>query len=412
MSLLALAAVTGLVVTQASHVDYTTSVRTEGRLRRIASSVDRADEGELVLNPRVGLRLSAGTLQTVVEYAPHAVVRGQPFTGGGSEVLHAGTVQLALSPDRLTTLRLIEDISWGEFRFTAPGVATPGAPGAPVLPGTPDDGGFSGAPDSGVSGSLAPLEPIRLIRSNARLVLELAPTRRSAFTLAGGYEFSGGVDEPSRLQMPLQQGPFASIIAEHRWSRRDVWSTEVSVREARFDTGTRVSLGHWTAGWRHSVDRNTDLSLGAGVGAGRTSGDERISPEWQLLPHGQLTLTHTFPPQHHAVVGAVSALVVPAVNPFTAVLEQRIGAQASLQWRPMPQLDVGLRASAASRLFVGSIERQQLLVGAVSVTRSLNTWSALEGQLGWSWERGGALESVRRQWLAGVSFVATREGAL
>lgn len=403
MSLLALAALTGLVVNQTSHVDYTTSVRAEGRLRRIAPSADRGDEGELVLNPRVGVRLSAGTLQTAVEYAPHAVVRGQPFTGGGSEVLHAGTVQLALSPDRLSTLRLIEDLSWGEFRFTAPGVATPGSP---------DGEGFSGAPDPGVSGSLAPLEPIRLIRSNARLVLELAPTRRSTFTLVGGYELSGGIDEPSRRQMPLQQGPFGSVIAEHRWSRRDVWSTEVSFREARFDTGTRVSLGHWTAGWRHSVDRNTDLSLGAGVGAGRTLGDERISPQWQLLPHGQLTLAHTFPPQHHALVGTVSALIVPAVNPFTALLERRVGAQASLHWRPLPELDLGLRASAASRLFAPSIERQQLLVGVLSVTRALNTWSAVEGQFGWSWERGGAADPVRRQWLAGVSFVATREGAL
>lgn len=422
MPAFALVALTGLVVTATPHVDYATSVRAEGRLRLIDVTTSSASEGELAVNPRAGLQLKAGTLETELEYAPYAVVRGQPFSrGGGSEVLHAGTLLLGLRPDRRTVVRFIEDISYGQFRFTAPGVTTPGVPGAPGLPDAPGSGtgsgsgigsGPAGAPDPAVPGSFAPLEPIWLIRSNARLSLDVAATRRSAFTLAGGYELSGGVDEPSRAQMPLQQGPFASVAAQYRWTRRDQLSTELSARESGFDTGTRISLAQWTSTWRHSVARNTDLALGAGAGAGRVLWHPQAEPDWQLLGNGQAILVHRFIPREQELIGAVGAQLSPVVNPFTAVLEQRLETQASLQWRPVPRVQTAVRASAASRLFSAAQVRQQVVVGTASVSWAPSQWGAVEGLMAWSWERGGVHEPIRRQWIAGVAFVASREGAL
>ncbi len=393
-----LATISGLVMAAAPRVDYQAIARSEAQVRRVESNDGTTHDAELALSPRAAVLLGWDVTTAELEYAPFLMLRA--FSAESDrELLHNAAVRLAHRPDRLTTLRLNQEASYGQYRFRLLDVAGSGGPGS---------AGPSGAGPTPGTGSLAPHELVDFVRSDTRLIAEFLLSRVTTLSTSAGWEISGGADDASRRRMPLQRGPTAEASLSQRVSRTQTLSAEASYRDRSFmGAGSRISLGQLRVTWVNELDPDTGLTVSAGAGMGRERATGAEWTPWYVLPDAQASLVRRVGFLGNQFSASLTGQLAPTINPFTAALEHRAEVRATLDWARGDLLRGGLYASGSSRLFSAPELRQQLaLLGAFAGVR-LSTWSALEGSLAWSWERAGIGGPIRRQWQAGLSFVAT-----
>ncbi len=387
-----LATVAGVVMAASPRVDYQAIAQSAAQVRRVESNDGTTHDAELALSPRAEVLLGWSTTRAEIEYAPFLVFRALTEEND-RELLHNAAVRLAHQPDRLTTFRLNQEAAYGQYRFRLLQVPSSGGPG---------DAGPTPAIDG-----LPPPELVNFVRSDTRLIAERLLSRLTTLSTTAGWEVSGGADDAARRRMPLQRGPTAEASLSHRLSRNQVLSAEATYRDRSFlGAGSRIALGQLRVTWGREFNPDTGLTVSAGAGVGRERAAGADWTPWYVLPDTQVSLARRFRFRGNQFSGSLSGQFAPTINPFTASLEQRVEARASLDWARGDVLRAGAYASGSSHLFSPREERQQVgLLGASAGVR-LSNWSALEGTLGWSWERAGEGGPIRRQWQAGLSFVA------
>ncbi|MGA9525583.1 MAG: hypothetical protein WBV82_29260 [Myxococcaceae bacterium] len=402
MTASAFALIAGIALSSAPRVEHEVSARSEGRLRLMSGEGD-AQDTELALQPRAEVLLDWETATAQVSYAPQLNVR-ELLGPRNVELLHLGELGFTFSPNRTTTVRLSEELGYGEYRFNVLGGSLGSGSGAPVDGPQLPTGGAGQAPGAG---GLPPRDVINFVRSNTRLNADFQLSRRLTLTTSAGWEISGGADAPSREQMPLQRGPFTEVGLSLQRSRFDVLSSAISYLDRSVVGGSRVSLGGLRVAYQRDLDRSTDLMLSAGAGVGRERQDGGAWTPWSLYPEARVGLSRQFRFGDQRLAANVTGQFTPSINPFTAALEKRVEARAGLDWSRGDLLRSGLHATASTPVLGGAEDRQQLaLLGANAGVR-LTDWSELEASLGWSWERDAREGPPRRQWLAGIAFVAT-----
>ena len=395
----ALATLAGVVLAASPRVDFQAIARSEARVRAVESNDGATQDAELALSPRAVVLLGWGVTRAEVEYAPFLVLRALPAEND-RELLHNAAVRLAHRPDRLTTLRLNQEAGYGQYRFR--------------LIDAPSSGGPGGAGPTPGTGGLPPLELVDFVRSDTRLIAEFLLSRLTTLSTSAGWEVSGGADDASRQRMPLQRGPTAEASLSQRLSRNQMLAAVASYRDRFFmgGGGSRISLGQLRITWDREIDPDSGLTVSTGAGVGRERAAGAGWTPWYVLPDAQASLSRRFRFRGNQLSGTLSGHLAPTINPFTATLEQRVEARVTLDWARSDLLRGGLYGSGSSRVFSTPEDRQQVgLIGASAGVR-LSSWSALEGTLAWSWERAGDGGPVRRQWQAGLSFVAMADSTV
>lgn len=298
----------------------------------------------------VALAFEGRRSRLLLSYAPTFTLTD--FTGNRSRQL-LNTVTLGLGyRGRRYVLALTEAVSYGQRRFTGltPPEVNPvtGMVVTQVVPGP---------------ATVLYANSVTQATANFRL------TRRQELMLVVGYNIGGGINEESRLTLPLVSGPRAETRWTYRLTLRDNLGTSLTALRVHthdkpinaaepVNTGSVALTEHWTHVWEKST--TTDLSAGVAL---LVEGE----PRKRTKPYGQgfATFTRTFPTAHrHAVIqllaGAGVAILVDQVSGQAQPV-----AQANLQgaWSQNPvrlYLNVGaiksLESSQANAAEVATAE--------------------------------------------------------
>lgn len=293
---------------------------------------------QLLLEPAVMVLLGRGVVTFRVSYAPRlqAIFSGP---GSGTYAMQRLNLDLDLQLDPRWTLAMRLAGSYGTQSYV-------GAAGLPV--GTPP----GTAPPPTPFPNATSLEYWRA-EMLAQLTGRLAPT--STLRLTAALVGQGGINQASQVSMPPQFGPRLDAALELSAGRLDFWTTSAFVWGMKlwrtvpagdgFLESTRESL---VAGvmesWRHRIGTQTELSLGLG-GAYGTSESTTVFSYGRFMPTAEVRVQHDVPLEPGVVAAAgeerrplsrlqftVSAALSPYVDPYTAVVYDRLVAATAVDW--------------------------------------------------------------------------------
>ena len=285
---------------------------------------------DLATTPMAELRLHARRAEFDVSYAPSFTL-GDIETGGTFQLFQIADARLRFVAHR-TTLTLGTAGSYGDYNFT---YLTPTS--TPVGPTPP--------PPQAVPTA----ETVRY--GSARTAASIRHTwRRWSFTISGEHSVAGGLDEPSRVFVPLISSPSASLSLAWDATRRDALTTtalasvvDSTPRPCNPATGgpplipnaltpTCAPNDEWAElreSWRHVLGRGAFLTLAAGASVVRQQIDRGATETYQPEPEGEATLSFDLgAAQPWRSRLELTARVTPLVDIRYAIVESRAEAAA------------------------------------------------------------------------------------
>jgi hypothetical protein len=338
---------------------------------------------QLLVEPTIAFLVGRGTVTTRVAYTPRLQMI---FTGPG-EGAYANhrlfaDVDLRLAP--VWTLAIRAAGSYGTQSFVGTAGASAGLPPGTAPPPTPIPSATS-------------LEYWRA-ELLAQATGRLGPT--TTLRLTGAATGQGGISQESQLSMPPQVGPRLDAALEVAGSRLDIWTTDAYATgmhlwrtlpvPSGFVSSERQSLVLGALeSWRHQAAARTELVLSLGLAYG-TSGSTTVFSYDRWMPTGEVRVQHDVPLEPGVVPAAgeerrlnsrlqftVSAALAPYVDPYSAIVYDRLVGAAAADWTLGANWHVAGYASGAMDVLADNVPRRY---GSASVT------------LGWSPSRYATIE--------------------
>jgi hypothetical protein len=314
-----------------------------------------------------------------LRYAPLLYVFVPEAPGeSGVSVLNRVNYELMTQLSHTTSLSLTGSFWYGDQNFSP--VVNQGLPPGPGTgpPGTP--------PPPGV---LPQVQIIKVISSYSQLSFSVVTSPTVKLTFSGGYVYTEGADASSRLQLPLQHGPFVLLRSDVAVSQRDTLTSILRVGLLTYgaiywaagavtETGSTVSVPHFQEGlyllgseltgqWGHqeSKELRTELAAGVAVFNQSSSQDVLISQPGDLVwlgrafpvpaattvdPIIRARLLYRFFSDLQPVDFTLFAALAPLLNQFAGQVYERLEGSAALDWTLSPFVRVGASGGVADTL--------------------------------------------------------------
>jgi hypothetical protein len=200
------------------------------------------------------------------------------------------------------------------------------------------------APSGGAPARLlelrAPASTVRFLDSGATLGVDGRPTRRLAVRAAAALEDSRGLGAGSAA-MPEMRELRATAGLARDLTRADVVGLDLAAARATFETGGDASLATLGASWAHAATRSLRLRLAAAASRAR-SGTAPI----RTIPGGEAELDATAALDGRPFRARAALRAGPALDRFTAGVQERIGVDGALGWDPAPRWSLDALAAA------------------------------------------------------------------
>lgn len=408
---------------QAVDAQYLVDARTELRTRNTQPGSTGVLTQEFELRPSAGLLLGSDDARLGVAYRPSLIFR-DPFALGPVALLHRGVLDFSWRFPRVTVTAQA-DGSWGTNDLSA------------IRPQDSQAAGSVEVPTLGL---------VPWVRLYGRAGLDAVVTTRVTLGGDAGYQLSGSTD--ARPDLPLQQGPFAtlrlrwaprpqdslttSVLGAHAWFYRASFTvTPVPVPPATTPTPlprTEVqTVAQALESWQHTFTPRTSLTATAGVAFTREQVREEVRFEGFDGPTSstQLLYTEVLPVAalsgSHRLVGGgtvdlrATVRVGPFADRYTGAVYERLEALAQAEWAPTRVLVVTGSAGGGWAVPVG---RAQQAGDRIVYADALVAWTAqrfllVQGnaRLAWSEQPRFAIPGSL-QWLLGVAVTVRDAGAL
>jgi hypothetical protein len=291
-------------------------------------------------------------------------------------VLNRVSYEAATQLNRTANLSLNGALWFGEQNYspvvnfgTPPGAGAGLPPGATLPPG-----------------QLPQVQLLRIISSFTQLTFSFSSSPTAQFAFAGGYIYTEGANAASRLQLPLQQGPFVLARSDVLLNERDTLTPALRMALLRYgpifwaagsttESGSTVTVPHFQEGlelvsteltlrWGHQETRllRTELAAGLGVFNQSASQDVLSGQSGDLVGFGRAFLvpadTSVDPiVRARLVAGFLSeaqpleltlyAGLAPLVNQFSGTVYERVEGTVSADWTLSPFVRVGVTGGVA-----------------------------------------------------------------
>ena len=243
--------------------------------------------------------------------------------------------------DHSLNVTLSEDASGGAFN-TVGGPFPQTTPMAGTMPTT-------GQPAQTPPQQVVPNASTLVWSASTRTALSMQAqvNRVASLTLGASYLTNGGIDAPSRKIFPEQYGPRADASFSYTLSRQDqlvtlayAFATQFTAGQCYdFATGTFVigmmqctpaaQLALVSEGIRHALDRETTLSVDAGISWARSRSTDSVPFQESLYPNGDVELRRSLG-MHGASSVLVGAAIFPVLDWRTAVVNERLQGHVTL----------------------------------------------------------------------------------
>lgn len=243
---------------------------------------------------------------------------------------------------RRTVISFGQSGSYGERNFRSLSV-TPRealARPEPAEPGGGEPRPSEPGPRDGVGGTIPPaeIEPISIdeaVRVGALLGgvgFSSLLSRRTEVTGYAGYDYSGGLDELSRLVYPVYYGPFGSLGLRYRISATDGVSTHVTARRATNFDGEVATIATLEQRWSHRWSDGLETEIGTGVAVV----DSDIAPEGPSLPPylpvGWGALSYRSRLAYEVTVTTATLIIMPGLDRLTGIIDERAELRVEQRW--------------------------------------------------------------------------------
>ena len=393
-------------------------------------SLDLEGKVETLVGTNLSPGVPPGTVSTLFNFTPGVVLKDLSQTGQlklsytpllyffvpsgvfPSEllVLNRFTYEATNALSRTVSLSLTGALWFGDVNYSP--VVSLGAP-----PGT-----GTGQPPGTVlpPGQLPQVQLIRVLTSSTQLSLGLITSSTVVVTLAAGFLYSEGTNAASRLELPLQRGPYLLARSDVQLNERDTLTPALRVGLLSYgpifqtggagtENGSTVVIPHFQEGlnlfgteltlkWGHQEGRELHTEFAAGAALfNESSSYDVITDQGPLLwysrsslvpantfvdPIVRATLLYRVNPEEEQplVLGAFAALA-PVINQFQGTVYERVEASLSADWGPSPTLRLSAFAALAD-----SFSPQELDVrGEVRAvwTPATSVALALGGRVAW-----------------------------
>ncbi len=278
---------------------------------------------------------------------------------------------------RTSSISLIGALWFGDQNYS-PVVNQGLAPGS----GTGQPSGIPPPP-----GQLPAVQIIRVITSTTQLGFTLATSATVQLAFAAGFLFSEGANDASRLELPLQRGPFVLARSEFLLSERDTLTPALrvgflsygpifwtagstvengsSVTVAHFQEGLELLASELTLKWGHQESRalRTEAAVGLAVFNQSSSSDVPVGQTGELLwyarsipvpaetfpePIARATvLYNVFPDEEPPLQLGATAALAPILNQFAGTVYERVEGILTADWTLSPFVRLGALAGEA-----------------------------------------------------------------
>jgi hypothetical protein len=335
---------------------------------------------DLETTPGVKIWLHSRRWEVTAGYAPQLSLL-QIGAGAQPSVLHSAGVSATLH-DRLSSISFYEDASYGDQTFTSL------APDPTIAPGSP------------------PLEPIpaaeiiHYASSRTGCSARLSAPRRWVFVALLEYALSGGIDASSRAALPFQSGPHGAISAGYAASRADSVTASFDVSRTLFSSGEDDVLAQLIESWRHAFGRDTESTLGAGIGWTATRDGAFDSIHWMTYPIATAALTRRFRPAR--VETGLSLQLSPVVNRLNGAVGEWLEGTATAKWSPRRALAVEGQIGAAQSIQQTQAGALTFVLDAVTVSYRVNDVVELHGGARSAWTSTVGVDTSPFLWVAFV----------
>ncbi len=287
-------------------------------------------------------------------------------------VLNRVSYEAATELDRTAKLSLNGSLWFGEQNYspvvnlgTAPGAGAGLPPGAPLPPG-----------------QLPQVQLLRIISSFTQLTFSFSSSPTAQFAFSGGYIYTEGANASSRLQLPLQQGPFVVARSDVLLNERETLTPSLRVGLLRYgpifwaagattESGSTVTVPHFEEGlqivstelalrWGHQETRLLRTELAAGVGVFNQSASQdvlsglvwfgqslHVPADTSVDPIVRARLVATFLSEAQPLELTLYAGLAPLVNQFSGTVYERVEGSVSADWTLNPFVRVGVTGGVA-----------------------------------------------------------------
>ncbi len=352
-------------------------------------TIDLQGKLETVVGTNISLGTPVGSVSALLSFTPGVVVEDRSQTGDlkltytpllylsvpsglgyPSKVLVLNRVNYEATNQlsRTVGISLNGSLWYGDQNYS-PVVNLGVAPGSGI--GQP-----SGTPIA--PGALPAVQLIKVLQSFTQLGFSLATSSTVGLEFDAGFLYYEGADAASRLQLPLQRGPFALARSDVRVSERDTLTPAVRLGFLRYgpifrpagsgnEDGSTVVVTHFQEGlglldteftlkWGHQESRalQTELATGVAFFSFSDSYDVTTGQTGDLVWIGRPSIpvpasTSVYP----IVTGTVryrlsseegpfdfslSAGLAPFVNQFLATVSERVTGTLTAGWAPSQSL--------------------------------------------------------------------------
>lgn len=195
-------------------------------------------------------------------------------------------------------------------------------------------------PREGLGGTMPPPEAQPILIDEAVRVGALAGgiglttllSRRLEATGYAGYDYSGGLDELSRLVYPVYYGPFGSAGVNYRLGPSDGTSTHLTGRLATNFDGEDATIATLEQRWSHRWDDNLETELGAGIAAVDSDIAAQGPSLPPYLPVGWGALAYRSRIAFEISVTTATLIVTPGLDRLTGVIDERAELRVEQRW--------------------------------------------------------------------------------
>jgi hypothetical protein len=396
------------------------SDRTEARY--VVSEEDKRLEGST--SPVVGVNVAWRRVGVTAGYTPYITVSPLDSEPREVDVFHGAFAGVDYRYQlRRTTLSFSEAVSYGQHDYRAellggraqqpPPPADPGgAASPPVSPGaTPgaDPGTAVGTGEEGPAGSAptrAARRTVRIGSSTSTIALTHGLTRRTSLAATTAYVITGGLDESSRDDYPVVQGPLATVGVNHRLTRHDDVSGSLTTQYAFVEGGVESWVTNAAAGYRHAFGPRTSARAEAGGSVTWTSqidGTGILS----IYPTFGAGVDHTRRAGRGRLTLSASASGAPVLDMSNGTVDPRLGVSGAFGWAREP---ITVTVTIASAVSLSSDEADALnsISSGAIVTYDIGAGFSADAGVRGAWQSFGGQEILPPTWAAfvGISWSA------
>jgi hypothetical protein len=317
-------------------------------------------------------------------------------------VYHTGFASTGLRFQR-TSFSLGASATYGTQNFRAQGVA-PATSAAPTVPAQPLPQAPGMAPAPSVAPPPGAPAQINLVDStvlfgsaSASAGAQHILSRRATIGASGGYQISGGLDEPSRTSIPIQKGPLADARFGYAASHVDTLSTVGNARWIRTDDSTDARLYGLGEEWTHHFAQTWTGTVGGGVSYGET--ETLVAPITRtkaLVPGASASTAYAIGMNPAAFEMSAGISLAPTIDRLSGRVDQRIGWGAGIGGTRR-KVTLTARVSGAYSVDRGPNALTAYGAAAGARYRFARGW-ALEGGASAGWQRMGAFEALPILW--------------